>query len=148
MKAPQPYLLLPGTAREALSFYAETFGGELKLHTYEEFGRTDGPPDAIAHGILEGTVALYASDAAAGEAPLRTEGLMFSLLGTAEPATLHAWFDALAEGGRVIDPLQERAWGASDGQVVDRFGLHWLVGYEHPRTVADPRSAANSPEDG
>jgi len=131
MKAPKPYLLLPGTAREALSFYAETFGGELELHTFAEFGRTDGPPDAIAHGVLDGDVALYASDAAEGESPLRTEGLMFSLLGTAGPATLHQWFDALADGGRVIDPLQVREWGASDGQVVDRFGLHWLVGYEH-----------------
>ncbi len=131
MKAPKPYLLLPGTAREALTFYTATFGGTPELHTYAEFGRTDGPPDAIAHGILDGTVALYASDAAEGEAPLRTEGLMFSLLGTAEPATLHAWFEALSDGGRVVEPLEAREWGASDGQVVDRFGLHWLVGYEH-----------------
>ena len=56
---------------------------------------------------------------------------MFSLLGTAEPATLHAWFEALSDGGRVVDPLQDRPWGAADGQVVDSFGLHWLIGYEH-----------------
>lgn len=130
MNAPKPYLLLPGTAREALTFYAETFGGTLELHTYAEFERTDGPPEAIAHGILDGPVALYASDAGEGEAPLRTEGLMLSILGAADPTTLHAWFDALADGGHVIDPLEEREWGASDGQVVDRFGLHWLIGYE------------------
>lgn len=64
---------------------------------------------------------------------LRTEGLMFAILGAAEPATLHAWFDRLAEGGRVVDALQQRPWGASDGQVVDRFGLHWLIGYEESR---------------
>src|SRR5690554_4380283 len=107
MKAPKPYLVLPGTAREALTFYAETFGGTLELHTYAEFERTDGPPDAIAHGILDGRVALYASDAAEGESPLRTEGLMLSILGAADPTTLHAWFDALADGGHVIDPLEE-----------------------------------------
>ena len=28
------------------------------------------------------------------------------------------------------DDLQERPWGATDGQVVDRHGLHWLVGFE------------------
>jgi len=131
MKAPKPYLLLPGTAREALRFYAEVFGGTVQLHTFAEFERTDGPPDAIAHGILDGPVAMYASDAGDGEAALRTEGLMFSILGAAEPATLHAWFETLSDGGRVVDALQERAWGASDGQVVDRFGLHWLIGYEH-----------------
>ncbi|MDA8332444.1 MAG: VOC family protein, partial [Candidatus Dormibacteraeota bacterium] len=26
--------------------------------------------------------------------------------------------------------LQRRPWGAYDGQVVDRYGLHWLIGYE------------------
>jgi PhnB protein len=29
-----------------------------------------------------------------------------------------------------VDDLQTRPWGASDGQVVDRFGLHWLIGFE------------------
>jgi PhnB protein len=36
----------------------------------------------------------------------------------------------LSEGGRVVDDLQVRPWGASDGQVVDRYGLHWLIGFE------------------
>jgi uncharacterized glyoxalase superfamily protein PhnB len=26
--------------------------------------------------------------------------------------------------------LQTRPWGASDGQVIDRYGLHWLIGFE------------------
>ncbi|MEV0567133.1 hypothetical protein [Dactylosporangium sp. NPDC050588] len=26
--------------------------------------------------------------------------------------------------------LQQRPWGASDSQVIDRYGLHWLVGFE------------------
>jgi PhnB protein len=30
-----------------------------------------------------------------------------------------------------VDHLQKRPWGAFDGQVIDRFGLHWLVGYEN-----------------
>jgi PhnB protein len=57
-----PYLLLPGTARAALTRYAEIFGGELTLHSYEEFGRDDGPADAIAHGTLSGVVTLFAAD--------------------------------------------------------------------------------------
>jgi PhnB protein len=55
---------------------------------------------------------------------------MLSLLGAAAPSTLHRWFAALSEGGRVVDDLQRREWGDTDGQVIDRFGLHWLVGYE------------------
>ena len=75
-------------------------------------------------------MSLFAADVAGEEPAFRSEGLMWSLLGAADPATLHAWFARLAEGGRVVDALQSRPWGACDGQVVDRFGLHWLIGFE------------------
>jgi PhnB protein len=130
MPGPTPYVLFPGSAREALTFYGDVFGGVVELHTFGEFGRTDGPAEAIAHGSLGGPVDLFASDASGDDVPLRCEGLMLSLLGAAEPATLRGWFSRLSEGGRVVDDLQQRPWGASDGQVVDRFGLHWLIGFE------------------
>jgi PhnB protein len=128
---PTPYLQLPGTARDALTFYGEVFGCRVQLHTFAEFQRTDGPADAIAHGYLaEGPVTLFAADVAGDERPFRCEGMMLSLLGTAPPATLREWFSNLAAGGRVLDELQPRPWGASDGQVIDQFGLHWLIGFE------------------
>ncbi len=131
MTALTPYLHLPGTAREALTFYADVFGCAARLHTLEELGRADGPADAIAHGYLVGgSVTLFAADVTGGQTPLRCEGLMLALLGTADPPTLRTWFTRLSAGGRVVDDLQVRPWGASDGQVVDRFGLHWLIGYE------------------
>jgi PhnB protein len=77
-----PYLHFPGTAREALTFYGDVFGCAVQLHT--EFNRTDGPADAIAHGYLrEGPVSLYGADVSGDERPFRSEGMMFSLLGTA-----------------------------------------------------------------
>lgn len=131
MAQPTPYLHLPGTARQALTHYADVFGCRAQLHTFEEFGRSDGPRDAIAHGYLvDGPVSLFAADAAGEQAPFRAEGLLLSLLGAAPPATLRTWFARLAEGGRVVDDLQERPWGAWDGQLVDRFGVPWLLGFE------------------
>ena len=130
MTAPQIYVTFPGTAREALSFYADVFGGELSLHTYEDFGRADGPSNAIAHGVLDGVVAMMGSDAAPGEPSVRIEGVRLSLLGTAGAKVLHTWFEKLAAGGQIVDNLSPQPWGASDGQVIDRYGLHWLVGYE------------------
>lgn len=130
MAGPRVYVSFPGTAREALTFYSDVFGGELSLYTYEDFGRSDGDPTAIAHGTLDGVVALAGSDAAEGQSTVRLEGIMLSLLGTAEPAVLHEWFDKLSVDGSVLDPLSPKPWGASDGQVIDRHGLHWLVGYE------------------
>ncbi|HEX6516045.1 MAG TPA: hypothetical protein VF049_10745 [Nocardioidaceae bacterium] len=131
MTDPTPYVLFPGTAREALTFYGELFGCSVHLHSFQEFNRTDGPADAVAHGYLaDGPVALSGADVSGDESPFRAEGLMLALLGTAEPATLRRWFAGLSEGGRVVDELQARPWGATDGQVVDRYGLHWLVGFE------------------
>jgi PhnB protein len=131
MTAPTPYVLFPGTAREALTFYGDVFGCAVQLHSFAEFNRTDGPADAVAHGYLaEGPVALFGSDVSGDERPVRSEGMMLSLLGTAGPSTLRTWFSRLSEGGRVVDDLQTRPWGASDGQVIDRYGLHWLIGFE------------------
>ena len=57
---------------------------------------------ATPYGVIEGI------------APWRIIGL---------PGTyLREWFSRLSKGGRVVDDLQARSWGASDGQVVDRFG--------------------------
>ena len=125
-----PYLFFPGNAAEALTFYRYVFGGGLQLLTYEQFGRTDGPGDAIAHGQLSGLVDLFASDAAGDEDAVHIVGATFSLLGTADSETLQQWFAALADGGNITDPLQKRPWGDFDGQVTDRYGIRWLIGYQ------------------
>lgn len=130
MPAPVPYLHFPGVAADALRFYQEVFGGELTLHTFADFGRDDGPEDAIAHGILSGPVDIFGADLAGEGLPVRVDGMMLSLLGFAAPDVLEGWFAALSAGGQVVDALQQRPWGASDGTVRDRFGLTWLIGYE------------------
>ena len=125
-----PYLHFDGAAQGALEFYRDVFGGDLVIHSYGDFGRDDGPAEAVAHGMLQGVVELFASDAAPGEEPLALRGILFSLLGTAEPAELERWFVALADGGTVLDPLALKPWGDHDGQVRDRFGVTWLIGYQ------------------
>ena len=72
----------------------------------------------------------YRADAGPNETPVRVDGLFLALLGTAAPAVRHRWFDRPADAGVIVDPLATKPWGASDGQVIDRFGLAWLVGYE------------------
>lgn len=130
MNGPTPYVFFPGNAEEALRFYQGVFGGDLQLSRYAEFRRGDGPGDAIAHGVLDGVVRLYGADAGFDEDAVNAGGLMLALLGTAEAATLHRWFETLATSGRVIEALEARTWGAVDGQVQDQYGLRWLVGYE------------------
>ncbi len=132
MSAPVPYLLLPGTAAEALGFYASVFGGTVESWSVADVGRDDAPPTAVAHGQLTGgPVQLFAADAANDEVPFAgAPGLLFALLGVAEPEVLTTWFEALAEGGTVVDAFQQRSWGDHDGRVRDRYGVEWVIGYQ------------------
>ncbi len=125
---PDVYLLLPGTAREALTFYHDVFGGDLDLHSYRDFRRVDGPADAIAHGVLSGPVNLMMADAGPDEDALAIQGAMLSILGE-EADLLRGWFLALSDGGEVLDELEQRPWGDWDGQVRDRYGVTWLIGF-------------------
>lgn len=130
MTGPTPYLFFPGNAEEALRFYQSVFGGDLTLASYADFQRSDGPGDAIAHGELTGLVHLCGSDAAGDEDSVNLTGMALALLGTSDPQTLSEWYAKLADGGVMNDALQERPWGAHDGQVTDRYGIRWLIGYE------------------
>lgn len=124
-----PYLLFPGNAAEAMEHYRTVFGGELQMHDYATLGRTDGPGDAIGHAMLHGVVELSGADAGGDDDAVQMSGMFLSLLGTADPATLTGWYEALAEGGRIIDALQGRPWGDWDGTLVDRYGVRWLIGF-------------------
>ena len=128
--APTPYLLLPGTARTALARWQQVFGGDVRIASYAETSREDGPPEAVAHGELAGPVRLFAADAGPDDTAFAASGLLLALLGTARPEVLRRWFTDLASDGTVVDDLQERPWGDWDGTVCDAFGVTWLVGFE------------------
>ncbi|MGB3762529.1 MAG: VOC family protein [Ornithinimicrobium sp.] len=129
MSGLQPYVMFPGTTRQALTWYAEIFGGEASFHTFEQFGREEGPPDAIAHGELSGPVVLGGADISGDEESVSMQGVRFALLGTTKSETMREWFATLSEGGTVTDELQKRPWGDWDGSVIDRFGVAWLIGF-------------------
>ncbi|WIE76276.1 VOC family protein [Curtobacterium sp. MCSS17_007] len=133
--APTPYLVLPGTARVALARWQQVFGGEVRIASYGDFARDDGPPEAVAHGELVGPVRVFAADAGPDDTTFTAAGLLFSLLGADSPEVLRRWFADLATDGTVVDALQERPWGDWDGTVRDAFGVTWLIGFE--RTALD-----------
>lgn len=68
---------------------------------------------------------------------MTSQGLVLALLGTTEEATMRGWFDELAVGGTVLSELAVRPWGDIDGQVEDRFGVRWLIGFAAPTETGD-----------
>ena len=123
-----PYLSFDGQARQALEFYQSVFGGELKMNTFGEFGMQDTPQaDQIMHGQLETDAGytIMAADTPPGTEHRSGSSITVSLSGDEE--VLRQYFDALAEGGEVGTPLEKQMWGDEYGDLVDRFGVSWMV---------------------
>ena len=123
-----PYLTFDGTAREAMEFYRDVFGGELTVSTFGDMGTEGDLADGVMHARLTGDhgLTLMASDLPPGEEPQPGNGMSVSLSGD-EADLLRGWWQRLAEGGTVTVPLEMQMWGDEFGMCVDRFGTPWMV---------------------
>ena len=125
-----PYLNFRGTAREAGEFYKSVFGGELTVSTFGDFGAPVEPAerDQVMHSQL---VAPNGLTLMISDAPMHMEftpgtNISVSLSGDDE-AALRSYWNKLAEGATIGAPLEKAPWGDTFGQLVDRFGISWLV---------------------
>ena len=132
-----PYLGFRGTAREAMEFYQGVFGGELTVSTFGDFGAAVEPDelDLVMHAQLTGDagVVFMASDTPKHMDYSRGSDFSMSLSGSNEDeAQLTGYFDSLAAGGTVQQPLTVAPWGDSFGMLQDRFGVAWMVNIAAP----------------
>ena len=127
-----PYVNFTDNAREAMEFYQSVFGGELTTSTFAEFGAAQDPADAdkIIHAQLEsGTLTLMGADTPSHlQFPGTDSNISVSLSGGPEDdATIRGYWEKLAEGGTIDQPLEVAPWGDAFGMLTDRFGTSWLV---------------------
>jgi len=124
-----PYIQFDGSAREAMEFYQAIFGGDLATNTFAEFGASSGPDDEnkLMHAQLEtpSGFTLMASDTPPGMSYNPGENISVSLSGDDEE--LRGYYEKLAEGGKVTMPLEKQVWGDEYGQVLDKFGINWMI---------------------
>lgn len=123
------YLNFRDSAREAMEFYRSVFGGELSTDTYSSMGMSDDPAEAdkVMHSQLltdDGLVLMAADVPNSMDLP-EASSIHLSLSGDDE-ATLTGYFEALTDGGTVVEPLAKAPWGDTFGMCVDRFGTSWL----------------------
>jgi PhnB protein len=130
-----PYIGFDGTAREAMEFYKEVFGGELTVNTFGEFG-SQGAPDAdkIMHSQLETDrgFTLMASDTPSGMVRTSGDNITISLSGE-DGGELRGYWEKLSDGGNVTMPMEKQMWGDEFGMCIDRFGIPWMVNITQPR---------------
>ena len=131
------YLSFKGDCEAAFKFYEQNLGAQLgALFRYGGSPMAGdvsaGWSDKIMHGSLTlGGQVLMGGDVA----PDRYEepkGFSLSLQ-INNPAEAERVFHALAQGGRVLMPLEKTFWAALFGMIVDRFGIPWLINCEDPK---------------
>jgi PhnB protein len=129
-----PYISYAGTARQAMEFYRDVFGGDLTLSTYGESGMAEGADgDKIMHAQLESPAGytLMASDAPPGMEHSAGSAISISLSGD-DGDELRGYFQKLSDGGTVTMPLEKQMWGDEFGMCNDRFGVAWMVNISQP----------------
>ena len=124
-----------GQCREAFEFYAKVLGGRITA----AFPYGEGPPemrmdpkykDWLMHCWLEvGDQALMGADMDEAWAPniAKPKNGFDVTLHTDDAEQARRWFDALAEGGKVVMAFDKTFWSPGYGALVDRFGVSWMV---------------------
>jgi len=131
-----PYISFDGTARSAMEFYAEVFGGDLAINTYGEFGSPDAPnADRIMHSQLETPAGftLMGADIPPGDEIKAGNTITVSLSGD-DGDELRGYWEKLADGGQVTMPFEKQMWGDEFGMCTDRYGVPWMIDVVVPQT--------------
>lgn len=144
------HLNFRGSARQALEFYGSVFGGDVTLATYGDFGMPADAPgaDKVVFGQVENAEGLRlmaydvpgATEDSAAEDGAATAGTttrengvtltdrtFFQSLRADSLDELTGYWDALAEGATIVEPLAASAWSPGFGMLTDRFGVTWVL---------------------
>lgn len=127
-------LAFDGTCRQAFEYYEKVLDG--KITVMNSLGDTkDVPlppgskpsaPEHIRFAQLQiGEAALLGNDVPHDEfEAMRGFNIALHTNSVSEATRI---FDALAQGGKVSAALTEMPWAARFGQLVDQFGVPWLI---------------------
>jgi len=126
-----PYLSFKGECEAAFKFYEQRLGGQPgAIFRYAGSPLADQVPadwsDKVMHGSLKiGDQTLMGGDVAPDQYE-EPKGFSLSLHieSTAEAERI---FHELAQGGKVVAPLEKTFWAARFGMLVDRFGIPWMI---------------------
>jgi PhnB protein len=128
------YLTFGGNCREAMNFYKDCLGGELTLQTIGESPLADKMPAAIKDCILHATLAkdnliLMASDMVSEKGLVKGNAVSLAINCSSEKE-IQNFYEKLSVGGTKDHALEQSFWGATFGDLTDKYGNHWLLNFE------------------
>ena len=119
------YLNFTNQTEEAFNFYKSVFGGEFVDKIYR-FKDTPPQPGQPPMSEADGNLIMHIELEILGGHHLMGNNYHISL----EPDTREEGkrlFEALSAGGTVKMPLADMFWGAYYGDLVDKFGVQWMI---------------------
>jgi PhnB protein len=132
-----PYIQFDGNCETAFSFYKSVFGGEFGfLYRYKDIPSekplSELEREKIMHlslplmkGVnLLGMDVLDITEKSTEKSTEMANRVTIGIRTNTEEETIRI-FNALAEGGKVIQPLQKTFFADLFGSVTDKFGINW-----------------------
>lgn len=127
-----PYLTFNGNCADAMHHYERVLRGKLdSLVTHGQAGSPTAKMPGMAERVMHAQLSIdgqtvMASDAFPGQPYQGMHG--FSVLISYDTeAQAKRTFEALADGGAVVLPLQSTQFAKAFGMVVDKFGTPWSI---------------------
>ncbi len=129
-----PYLNFRDSTRQAMEFYHSIFGGKLSISTFKEFGAAQDPSEEnkIMHAQIETDKGILFMAADTPNSYPYSQGTdMYMSLSGDDEAELRGYFEKLAVGGTVEQPLVAAPWGDTFG-IAQRQVWRQVDGEYHP----------------
>lgn len=125
------HLNFRGDARAALEHYRAVFGGELAVVTYADAHAVQDP--AEADQVMWGQVTapngfqVMAYDVPSRLPFERGEQSFFVSVRGDDAEEITRYWEKLADGAEVVQPLAPARWAPLYGMAKDRFGVTWVL---------------------
>ena len=125
MKA-DPYLFFGGRCSEAIDFYRDILGAEVRA-----FARFRDMPGAAPHAgdpVMHAELNVGGSTIFASDGGKNSGGAGFAIaLQASEDTEAERLFADLSAGGAVEVPLMSTPFASRFGKATDRFGTPWMI---------------------
>ncbi len=126
------YVNFRGTCADAFRYYERHLGGTIGMMMTrgEAPDQTHIPPDT-KHLVLHARITIAGTELAGADVPT-AEPMRSAYLSLAvdTDADAERIFQALADGGQILMPMQEAFFASRFGQCRDRFGINWMILHE------------------
>lgn len=134
------YITFKGNAGEAIEFYKNALGADLKVTKVSETPMAEQMPDMkdkIMHSELRknAKLLLFASDMF-GEGEPNFGNVLGVCLTCDSEEEITTAFKNISEGANVTHELKTEFWGDTYGDLIDKFGVRWMFNYSKPKENA------------